>query len=113
MLEPHDVEIIAVTRSGRDGTLPVERIGEVWGQADHFVLCAPATDETRHLVGAPELWAMQPHSWIVNIARGSLIDTDALVEALASADHRRRRARRHRSRAAAGRPSAVGARRAR
>ena len=72
-------KIIAVTRSGRDGTLPVERIGEIWGQADHFVLCAPATDGTRHLIGAPELWAMKPHSWIVNIARGSLIDTDALV----------------------------------
>jgi len=60
-----------------------ERIGEIWGQADHFVIAAPATDGTRHLVGAEELAAMQPHSWIVNIARGSLIDTDALVAALA------------------------------
>jgi D-3-phosphoglycerate dehydrogenase len=83
MLEPHDVEIVGVTRSGRDGTLPAERLGEVWGSADHFVICAPATDGTRHLVGADELAAMQPHSWIVNIARGSLIDTDALVDALA------------------------------
>ncbi len=56
MLEPHDVKILAVTRSGRDGTLPVERIGEIWSKADHFVLCAPATDGTRHLIGAPELW---------------------------------------------------------
>jgi phosphoglycerate dehydrogenase-like enzyme len=84
MLEPHDVEIIAVTRSGRDGTLPVGRIGEIWSQADHFVVCAPATDATRHLIGAPELWVMKPHSWVINIARGSLIDTDALVQALAS-----------------------------
>ena len=53
-LEPFDVRIIAVTRSGRDGTIPVERVGEVWGQADHFVLCAPATDETQHLIGAPD-----------------------------------------------------------
>ncbi|MDA0173509.1 D-isomer specific 2-hydroxyacid dehydrogenase family protein [Solirubrobacter taibaiensis] len=82
MLEPHDVEVIAVTRSGRDGTLPVERLGEVWGTADHFVIAAPATDGTRHLVGADELAQMKPHSWIVNIARGALIDADALVEAL-------------------------------
>jgi D-3-phosphoglycerate dehydrogenase len=83
-LEPHDVKILAVTRSGRDGTIPVERIGEIWGQADHFVVCAPATDDTRHLIGAPELWVMKSHTWIVNIARGSLIDTEALVQALAS-----------------------------
>jgi D-2-hydroxyacid dehydrogenase (NADP+) len=82
-LEPHDVKILAVTRSGRDGTLPVERIGEIWSQADHFVLCAPATEGTHHLIGAPELWVMKAHTWIVNIARGSLIDTEALVQALA------------------------------
>ena len=82
MLEPHDVQVIAVTRSGRDDTLPVERLGEVWGSADHFVIAAPATDGTRHLVGADELAQMKPHSWIVNIARGALIDADALVEAL-------------------------------
>ena len=41
MLEPHDVEIVAVTRSGRDGTLPVDRLDEVWGSADHFVIAAP------------------------------------------------------------------------
>jgi D-3-phosphoglycerate dehydrogenase len=83
LLEPHDVKILAVTRSGRDGTIPVERIGEIWSQADHFVVCAPSTDDTEHLIGAPELWVMKSHSWIVNIARGSLIDHDALVQALA------------------------------
>ena len=31
-LEPHDVKVLAVTRSGRDGTIPVERIGEIWGR---------------------------------------------------------------------------------
>lgn len=82
LLEPHDVQILAVTRSGRDGTLPVERLGEVWGRADHFVIAAPATDGTRHLVGAEELAQMRPHTWIVNIARGSLIDPDALVTTL-------------------------------
>ena len=88
LLQPHDVEIVAITRrgldvDGADRTLPADRLGEVWGTADHFVIAAPATDATRHVVGAAELAQMRPHAWIVNIARGSLIDTDALVEALA------------------------------
>ncbi len=87
LLRPHDVEIVAVTRRGiavpgADRTLGAERLPDVWGMADHFVIGAPATDATRRLVGARELAQMKPHSWIVNIARGSLIDTDALVEAL-------------------------------
>jgi D-2-hydroxyacid dehydrogenase (NADP+) len=84
---PHDVEIVAVTRSGRDvagadRSLAADALPEVWRSADHFVICAPATDATKHLVGRDQLAAMRPHSWIVNIARGSLIDTDALVAAL-------------------------------
>ena len=35
------------------------------------------------MIGARELGAMQDHAWVVNVARGSLIDTNALVEALA------------------------------
>jgi D-2-hydroxyacid dehydrogenase (NADP+) len=86
-LAPHDVEVIAVTRRGHDvpgaaETLPADRVGEIWGRADHFVLAAPETGATRHLVGAGELRAMRRHAWVVNVARGSLIDTDALVAAL-------------------------------
>jgi phosphoglycerate dehydrogenase-like enzyme len=86
-LAPHAVEVVAITRHGHDvpgaaRTLPADRIDEIWGTADHFVIAAPATDATRHLVGAPELAKMRSHAWIVNVARGSLIDTDALVEAL-------------------------------
>jgi D-3-phosphoglycerate dehydrogenase len=79
--------VIAVTRRGHDvpgaaRTLPADRLDEIWGAADHFVIAAPATSATRHLVGAAELAKMRSHAWIVNIARGSLIDTDALVAAL-------------------------------
>ena len=83
LLEPLDVEVLAVTRRGRDGTLPADRLGELLPTADHVVIAAPATADTRHIIGAAELEAMRDDAWLVNVARGSLIDTGALVDALA------------------------------
>jgi len=84
LLEPLDVEVLAVTRRGRDGTLPASRLSEVLPAADHVVIAAPATPDTRHIIGARELEAMRDDAWLVNVARGSLVDTDALVAALAA-----------------------------
>jgi phosphoglycerate dehydrogenase-like enzyme len=84
LLAPLRVQVLAVTRRGRDGTIPADRLAEVWPRADHVVIAAPATADTRHLVGAAELEAMRDDAWLVNVARGSLVDTDALVAALAA-----------------------------
>ncbi|MDI9897138.1 D-isomer specific 2-hydroxyacid dehydrogenase family protein [Rhodococcus sp. IEGM 1381] len=80
-------DVLAVTRSGIpvDGaidTLPADRTGEAWARADHVVIAAPATSATSHLVDAAALAQLGPQSWVINVARGSLIDTNALVEAL-------------------------------
>ncbi|OZD73072.1 D-isomer specific 2-hydroxyacid dehydrogenase family protein [Rhodococcus sp. 14-2470-1a] len=80
-------EVVAVNRSGRPvpgavRTLPVTALADVWPGTDHVVIAAPATPATRHLVGAQELARLQKHSWLINVARGSLVDTDALVDAL-------------------------------
>jgi D-3-phosphoglycerate dehydrogenase len=83
LLEPFRVEVLAVTRRGRDGTIPIERVDDVWPRAHFVVIAAPATAVTRHLVGAPQLAAMREDAWLVNVARGTLVDTDALVTALA------------------------------
>jgi phosphoglycerate dehydrogenase-like enzyme len=83
LLGPFRVEVLAVTRSGREGTLPIERVDEVWPQAHFVVIAAPATPATRHLVGAPQLAAMREDAWLVNVSRGALVDTEALVAALA------------------------------
>ncbi len=87
MLAALGAQTLAVNRSGRPvpgavETFPVERIDEIWPLADHFVISAAATPDTEQLIGAKELAAMKPTAWLVNIARGSLIDTDALVGAL-------------------------------
>jgi D-2-hydroxyacid dehydrogenase (NADP+) len=86
LLEPFRCEVLAVTRRGRDGTLPVERLGEALPSAQFVVIAAPATPATRHLIGADELAAMREDAWLVNVARGALFDTDALVAALAAGE---------------------------
>jgi phosphoglycerate dehydrogenase-like enzyme len=88
LIAPLGVEVLAVTRRGApvDGaarTLPADRVAEAWSAADAIVLAAPATAETRHLVDAAALDAMRGDALLVNVARGSLVDTDALVRALA------------------------------
>ncbi|NNM76532.1 D-2-hydroxyacid dehydrogenase [Sphingomonas sp. ID1715] len=52
------------------------------GDFDWVIVAAPATSETSHLIGAAELAAMKTSAYLVNIARGTLIDQDALIAAL-------------------------------
>ncbi|MBA2919836.1 D-2-hydroxyacid dehydrogenase [Sphingomonas sp. MAH-20] len=54
------------------------------GAFDWVIVAAPSTAETAHLLGPAELAAMKPSAYLVNIARGTLIDQDALIEALRS-----------------------------
>jgi lactate dehydrogenase-like 2-hydroxyacid dehydrogenase len=51
-------------------------------EGDFVVLTVPLSPETRHLVGAPELALMKPTAFLVNIARGAVVDEGALVDAL-------------------------------
>jgi phosphoglycerate dehydrogenase-like enzyme len=51
-------------------------------RSDYLVLAAPITPETRHMIGEDELRAMKPDAVLVNVGRGALVDTTALVAAL-------------------------------
>jgi phosphoglycerate dehydrogenase-like enzyme len=65
-----------------DGVQVVRELDELVADADHLVLAAPATAKTRHLVNAAVLERVKPGVHLVNIARGTLVDQDALRVAL-------------------------------
>lgn len=78
--------VIAVNRSGSAvpgavRTVPAHLLDDIWGDVDHVILAAPATDATRGLIDAKVLAKLSSASWIVNVARGPLIDNDALIDA--------------------------------
>jgi phosphoglycerate dehydrogenase-like enzyme len=59
-------------------------LGEALAGARAVVLTAALTPQTRGMIGAKELGVMDQQAWLVNVARGALVDTSALVEALGS-----------------------------
>jgi len=65
-----------------DRTVTPDQLPDVVGEADVIVLAAPASPATDHLVDAAFLAAMKPHSMLVNVGRGSLVDEEALLRAL-------------------------------
>lgn len=50
--------------------------------SDVLVLAVPGGGALRHAIGAAELAALGPQGWLVNVGRGDLVDTDALIDAL-------------------------------
>lgn len=75
----------------RDASKSVEHVDEMHATADFIsllpradvvVLACPLTDETRGLMNAPSLAAMQPSAYLINVARGGCVDEAALVSAL-------------------------------
>jgi phosphoglycerate dehydrogenase-like enzyme len=84
MLAPFHVELLRLARTARSNPT-VHPIGELNGllpQADIVILILPSTAETFHLMGAPQFAIMRQGALLVNAARGPVVDTDALVEAL-------------------------------
>lgn len=84
MLEPFQVELLAFTRSGRNGTLPISELDSHLPQLDVVILILPATAESTGLMNAPRLSLMKDGALLVNVARGVIVDTDALVAELAT-----------------------------
>jgi len=87
MLRVFGVRIIAVTRSGRevagaDESRAIAEVDKVWPVADVVVVLAPLTPETRHMINRDVFAQMKSTAVLVNVARGPLVHTEDLVEAL-------------------------------
>lgn len=65
-----------------DQSYPPDRLHEMLSTCDYIVLAVPLTPETEHMIGEAELRAMKPTTYLVNIARGHVIDESALIKAL-------------------------------
>jgi phosphoglycerate dehydrogenase-like enzyme len=81
--------VVAVARSARqdefaDAVVPSYLLHAVLAEADSLVITAALTEETKGMVDASALAAMRPGGVLVNIARGAIVDTTALIGALTS-----------------------------
>ena len=83
ILSAFEVDVTKVRRSAGEGTLLPDQWRARLGEFDWVILAVPATSETDGMIGAGELAAMKDSAVLVNVARGSVIDQDALVAALA------------------------------
>jgi phosphoglycerate dehydrogenase-like enzyme len=70
--------------AGAACTVTASGLGEAMAGARAVVLTAALTPQTRGMIGQKELGVMDRQAWLVNVARGALVDTAALVEALRS-----------------------------
>lgn len=90
LLEPFGCRILATRRHPERGSgsapgvelRPLDALHDVLRESDVVVVAAPLTEETAGLIGAEELAAMREDAWLINIARGRLIDELALRRAL-------------------------------
>jgi len=73
------VEVIPFTRSGADGSKKISELNSYLPTLDIVILILPLTPESKHLFGKERLALMKDGALIVNVARGGIIDTDALL----------------------------------
>ncbi len=71
-------------RSDQESTLGAEYVSksQLLKESDYVLLMVPLTTETQHFIGRDELAMMKPTASLINVARGPVVDTEALTEAL-------------------------------
>jgi phosphoglycerate dehydrogenase-like enzyme len=83
-LVPFECDVLRVARTARDGVAGFDALPSLLGRVDVVILTVPLTDQTRRLVDAEFLAAMRDGTLLVNVARGGVVDTDALLTELST-----------------------------
>ncbi len=85
-----DMRVVATRRSAKgagrardvDLVLPSERLHELLAESDFVALTLPLTGESKEMIGEAELRAMKPTAYLINVARGPIVNEEVLVRAL-------------------------------
>jgi len=81
-LEVFNVEVIGFTRTGRNSSKTMADFDELLPSLDVVILILPLTPQSHHLMNRKRIEAMKNGATLINVARGAVVDTDALVVAL-------------------------------
>jgi phosphoglycerate dehydrogenase-like enzyme len=81
-LKPFGCKFLRLARTAREGVAAVSALDDLLPQADIVILITPLTAETRHLINAARIARMKRGTLLVNVGRGGVVETDALLEAL-------------------------------
>jgi phosphoglycerate dehydrogenase-like enzyme len=90
LARPFGMRIVALRRRPElfqsdaivDESYAPAQLNELMAASDYVLLAAPLTDETRGMIGAPQIAAMKSSGVLINVGRGAVVDEPALVQAL-------------------------------
>ena len=82
LLEMFETKVTAFTRSGSDGSIKIAEFDAYLPKLDVIILILPLTAESKNFMNAERIKKMKDGATLVNVARGAIVDTDALVAEL-------------------------------
>lgn len=83
-LSGFDVRVVGFSKSGRDGSIKMADFDTYLPSLDVVILILPLNDETKHYFDSRRLALLKDGALLVNVARGQIVDTDALLNELNS-----------------------------
>jgi len=87
ILKAFNMNVVGITSGPRqhkafDRMVPRDDLIKIAKELDYLIVLIPLDKETRHIIGAKLLAAMKPTAFVINMARGGVVDEDALIKAL-------------------------------